>query len=119
MICIVGDRQSGKTTALIEMSARTQIPIFAPTRAMARSVLRRAWDMGMPIPEPVTFDERRVTGRRKVMIDEVQAILESQFGIEVVCATFNKDSVDLSSVTLFELLGMWWRQRRANDVSPD
>lgn len=123
MICIVGDRRTGKTTALIKMSAETGIPIFAPTFGMARCIERQAESMGvsMPKPEVLKKDSPNVfLYGRKVMIDEAQMILRHHFGIEAVCATFDSGHVEfkdaIGRMTLRELLGMWWEARRATDA---
>lgn len=111
MICIVGNRRTGKTEALIKLSSATGIPIFTHSNQMAHAVKDQARRMGVAIPQPETFCERSVMGRRRIMIDEAQEILE-RHGVDVVCATFDASHVDMSSITLLELIGMWWRTRR-------
>lgn len=112
MICIVGSRRSGKTTALIELSAITGVPIYAPRHAMAVHIAQQAKDMGVSIPDPIRFGDDTVRGKRKVLIDELGPILQRYFGIEVVCATIDAQTVDLSSMTLLELLRAWWGMRK-------
>lgn len=114
MMMIVGGRGSGKTAALIKLSAETGIPIFAPTNSKARSIKAQARAMGLAIPPTESYCERAVAGQRRVMIDEAQEILE-RHGVEVVCATFDASKVDMSSITFIELLGMWWRMRRGKE----
>lgn len=112
MIAIVGSRGSHKTTELVKLSALTGIPILSHTVGRARNIRQTAHRLGLSIPEPITPIERCVNGRRKVMIDDLHSILEKELGIDVVCATFDASSFDMSSVTLLELLGMWWRMRK-------
>lgn len=123
MICIVGDRRSGKTTALIKMSAETGIPIFAPTSGMAKCIEKQAEDMGVSIPRPEVLrkDNKGVyLHGHKAMVDEVQMMLRYHFGIDVVCATLDRDHFAVKDaigrMTLRELLRMWWDERRANDA---
>lgn len=111
MISIVGGRGSGKTETLIKLSSETNIPIFAASKQRAMAIKDHARRMGVSIPQPITFCERAVIDHRRIMIDEAQAILE-RHGVEVVYATFDASRVDMSSITLFELVGMWWRMRR-------
>ena len=101
------------TEHLIKLSAATGIPIFAPTNSMAHNIKRQAIDMGVNIPQTETYCERSVAGHRKILIDEAQAILE-RHGVDVVCATFDASKIDMSSITLFELVGMWWRLRKGS-----
>lgn len=117
MICIVGGRSSGKTTELIKMSAETGIPICVRYRSRIKHIVYIANRLGIEIPEPIViYNQRSLKGCRKIMIDDVQDVLFDIYGTEVVCATFDKDSVDLSGVTLFELLGMWWRMRKGEHI---
>ena len=117
MICIVGGRGSGKTTELIKMSAETGIPICVRNRSRIKNIVYMANRLGVEIPEPIViYNQRFLKERRTIMIDDVQDVLFDIYGTEVVCATFDKDSVDLSGVTLFELLGMWWKMRKGEHV---
>lgn len=116
MIAIVGDRASGKTEQLVKLSALTGIPIFAPSVGHASNVRMVANRLGLSIPKPVPFIERNFIGSRRVMIEEAQTILEKEFGIDVVCATFDASRVDMSSITLLELVGMWWRMRKGSEL---
>lgn len=88
MKLITGPRCSGKTTALIEESARTGIPIISPTRAMAEYVRRMAEDYGLDIPAPVSIGEVVKQGGKqgKYLVDELGLCL-SVLGVEVVTAT--------------------------------
>ena len=85
---ITGPRCSGKTTALIEESAKTGIPIISPTRAMAEYTKRMAKDYGVDIPAPISIGEVIKYGDKqgKYLIDELGLCL-SVLGIEVVTAT--------------------------------
>ena len=85
---ITGPRCSGKTTALIEESAKTGIPIISPTKAMAEYAKRMAKDYRLDIPNPVSIGEIvKQGGRRgKYLVDELELCL-SVLGVEVVTAT--------------------------------
>jgi hypothetical protein len=85
---ITGPRCSGKTTALIEESSKTGIPIISPTRAMAEYAKRMAKDYGVDIPAPVSIGEVVKQGgkRGKYLVDELELCL-SVLGIDAVTAT--------------------------------
>lgn len=94
MKIITGPRGSGKTTRLIEMSARTGYTIVEPNAWMVDVVKRLAKEKRMKIPEPIaitqitTYGGRRcvLDGRHKVLIDELDSCLQ-MLGLDVVEAT--------------------------------
>lgn len=57
MNIVIGKRCSGKTTRLIERSAKEGIYILVANKAMARCIADQAKEMGLDIPFPVTLDE--------------------------------------------------------------
>lgn len=65
MKLIIKERQTGKTTELIQMSADTGAYIVCINRLEAHRVFRVAHDQGLHIPNPITFDDffRRKWGR--------------------------------------------------------
>lgn len=75
-------RNSGKTTMLIEMSAKTGAIIVAPTYVMANYILGLANKLNLKIPEPISVREyvRRLSldgmpSEQKYLIDELQLAL--------------------------------------------
>lgn len=54
---IIKPRQGGKTTDLLKMSAETGYPIVAKNREDGRSMKKRAKELGLCIPEPVTINQ--------------------------------------------------------------
>lgn len=50
----VGERRSGKSTMLIEMSEKTGATIVAATYPMVRYIKMTAAQMGKKIPDPIT-----------------------------------------------------------------
>lgn len=79
---IIGGRCSGKTTKLIEQSAKEQIYILTSTIQRARHIFDKARDMGLVIPFPVTVQEfyhSRFVGssirRDGVLIDDADDVL--------------------------------------------
>lgn len=92
---ITGPRCSGKTYALIEESAKTGIPIIAPTMMMAYGVKQRAKEMGLDIPEPVSINKVVTRGGRpgKYLIDELELCL-NQIGIDPVYVSVKTEGED-------------------------
>lgn len=90
-------RQSGKTTMLIEMSARTGAIIVVPTHVMANYVLGVAKKLNLKIPEPISVREfiRAVDSdwafnEQKYLIDELQTVLSA---MNVAVATMDRNYV--------------------------
>lgn len=85
---ITGPRCTGKTTALMEESARTGIPIIAPSMRMANYIFMLAKEKGLGIPEPMSIN--KVVNRRgrpeQYYVDELEMCLR-QLGIDPVAAT--------------------------------
>ncbi len=88
MRIIAGPRCSGKTTALIQESAETGVPIIAPSMAMANYIKTIAKEQGMDIPEPTSINKIVNHGGRpgKYLIDELEMCLR-QLGIDAIAAT--------------------------------
>lgn len=85
----VGERQSGKTTMLIEMSEKTGATIVVATYPMAKYIQSLAAQMGKKIPVPITVTNyiRLLAsgglGRsEKYLVDELQMMFQ-QMNIEV------------------------------------
>lgn len=83
MKVITGDRGTGKTTMLIEESAKTGAYIVVAHRRLARFVSDMARGKNLRIPYPITFDEflsglpGRASGRDfHVLIDDVNLLLD-------------------------------------------
>lgn len=101
-----GERSSGKTTMLIEMSEKTGATIVAATYPMVRYIKMTAAQMGKKIPDPITvMDYIRllasggISKGQKYLVDELQMML-SAMNIEV--ATCDNECLrvlgDLASV---------------------
>lgn len=94
MKIIAAKRQTGKTTMLIEESARTGATIAVATHQMADNVQYMAAQMGLKIPEPVTYakifrnyDCNKTT---RYLVDELQLML-GQLNVET--ATLDEKSL--------------------------
>ena len=96
---IVGNRQSGKTTELIKMSAKNNIYILVANYPRAYYLFQQARDMGYEIPFPVTLHEylysNRFVGsiirRDGLYIDDVEDVLTELFKpIEIKAITVTK-----------------------------
>lgn len=88
MNVVIGERCSGKTTRLIERSAKEGIYILVANKAMARCIADQAKEMGLDIPFPVTLDEylrgNKFQGssirRDGLLIDDLDMGLDLLFG---------------------------------------
>lgn len=85
----VGERRSGKSTMLIEMSEKTGATIVAATYPMVRYIKMTAGQMGKKIPDPITvMDYIRllasggISKGQKYLVDELQMML-STMNVEV------------------------------------
>lgn len=109
MIFIVGDRGSGKTTALMEISQLTQVPICAPNHSMAKFIEMDAKSKGYNIPKPVIFSyQPQKDGlpiSKDVLFDEVGLCTGSS--TRILVATHNAEPLDLADVSLLQLVKAW------------
>lgn len=95
----VGERQSGKTTMLIEMSEKTGATIVVATYPMAKYIQLLAAQMGKKIPVPITITNyiRLLTSgglghTQKYLIDELQAVLSV---MNVEAATVDRSHIEV------------------------
>ena len=93
---IVQGRRTGKTTKVIEESAKTSKYILVPNQRMADIIFKQALDMGINIPFPVTIDEvlnKHVSShvkRQGVIIDEGLILLETILGTHIHMITMSE-----------------------------
>lgn len=84
---LIGESRSGKTTRLIERSAKEGIYILVANKEIARCVADQAKEMGLDIPYPVTLDEylrgNKFQGssirRDGLLIDDLDMVLDLLF----------------------------------------
>lgn len=95
----IGERQSGKTTMLIEMSEKTGATIVAPTYPMANYIQLLAAKLGKKIHVPVTitnYIRLLASGglghTQKYLIDELQAVLSV---MNVEAATVDRSHIEV------------------------
>lgn len=88
----IGERQSGKTTMLIEISEKTGATIVVATYPMAKYIQLLAAQMGKKIPVPITvtnYIHLLASGglgkSEKYLVDELQMMLQ-QMNIEAATA---------------------------------
>lgn len=87
MNIVIGERCSGKTTRLIERSAKDQLYILTSTKPRARAIFDNAIRMGLDIPYPITVEEylrgdkfRGSSIRRDgILIDDLDDVLRVIF----------------------------------------
>lgn len=90
MIQIIDERRTGKTTKLIEESAKTGCYILVASRCQAKAVFKLAIELGMVIPYPVTINEidpHKVMGssleRDGILVDEALIVLQKMIGLKI------------------------------------
>lgn len=84
MDIIYEERGSGKTTKLIQMSHDTWTYIVTTDRKRADYIFRMARDLGIDIPNPVSWDECKrdmFEGSfiKKILIDDADDLLKKYF----------------------------------------
>ena len=95
MIVLYGEPATGKTTTLLNMSANKQIPIVVVDSHYREHLKRRAKELGLEIPEPITWNDIKV-GRAKLrqishyLIDETEYFLSTVLGGPVETLTMLK-----------------------------
>ena len=98
MDVIVTGRQGGKTTQLIRRAAEQFAYIVCPDREQVQFIQQQARQMGLKIPQPITWDDfiqRRWHGRgiRAFMLDNLDACIQSMArGVPVTAVTLTDDS---------------------------
>lgn len=95
----IGERQSGKTTMLIEMSEKTGATIVVATYPMAKYIQLLAAQMGKKIPVPITvtnYIRLLASGglgkSEKYLVDELQMVLSA---MNVEAATVDCDCIEV------------------------
>ncbi len=93
-------RQAGKTTELIRLSCKNDIPILVLNNAHKRVTLSIAEKMGM-FPTVLTINEIAPT-RCKVYIDNAELMLESLLKVEVEWLAFTSTNHKKLAVSTIE-----------------
>lgn len=124
MLAIIGGRQTGKTTCLIEMSNEIGYPILTATRVMADNIELMARKMNVQIPPVLSLSGMPLTGSlvraERVIVDEVGLLIECITGAEVVAASIDgvalvkaqPPSTDLSKLGIWEAFKLWRSERK-------
>lgn len=75
----IADRQTGKTTTLIKISAETGEIIVVPTYHMIKEVENMAKELGLEIPKPIDTSqfmrEIHSFANKRYLVDELQTVL--------------------------------------------
>ena len=94
MKIIFGNPGSGKTKALLELSAKNNIPVLCESAQRVQRLLVKAEGYGYRIPSPVTVDElnESVTA---VYVDDIKHVLECVLNVRLAGITVNNDDLDI------------------------
>ena len=90
MKIIFGNPGSGKTKALLELSAKNNIPVLCESAARVQRLLVKAEGYGFKIPAPLTVDEID-SSVPAVYIDDIKRVLEIVLNIRLAGITVNRD----------------------------
>lgn len=99
---IVGGRQVGKTTKLIEWAARNNGIIIVHSASFARIVKRMAGVYGMEIPDPICYEQinNYLGSKRQFAVDDAEAFLLWMTKLDVrmmVCGGLSEEIVTLGT----------------------
>lgn len=105
MIVYITGRQTGKTTHLIRVSAKTGAVIVAPTYQMVSYIDQMARKLGLKIPPPISVVEwaqmvarKQVDPDQRYLVDELQMVLH-QMNVDVAMLSENyKEEVRMFGV---------------------
>jgi hypothetical protein len=94
MKAIHGDRRSGKTTKLIELSSKEELTIICISRRHVDLVSDQARKMVKNIPQPFTFDQLlsgKLKGRhiKGFLFDDLDAMLQTLCDSPVYAISFS------------------------------
>lgn len=124
MLAIIGGRQTGKTTCLIEMSSSTGYSILTATRGMAESIELQAQKMHVHIPPVLSLSSIPLHGtlipHQRVIVDDLGLLAECFTGAEIMAASIdgvamvkaNPPSTDLSKLGMWEAFKLWRSERK-------
>lgn len=110
MRLLIKDKGSSKTTGLIYASEATGYPIVTSSKIQVSYIKEQAKSMGCDIPEPLTVNDVRSSGRLphnpNILFDNIETILEDAVNYyleaNVICATITsktKTNDDTSDYT--------------------
>lgn len=94
MKIIFGNPGSGKTKALLELSAKNNIPVLCESAQRVQRLLVKAEGYGFKIPSPVTVDELN-SSIPAIYIDDVKRVLENVLNIRLAGITINNDNLEI------------------------
>ena len=90
MQILFGNPGSGKTKALLEMSAKNNVPILVESEARVQRLLVKAQGYGVRIPAPITINQLN-DGIKAVYIDDVKRLVEGVLHVDLKAISINRD----------------------------
>jgi hypothetical protein len=101
------ERGGGKTTALVRLASEQGMYIVCKDRDRADVIDGIACDMDLKIPYPITARELPLRSKYigKVLLDDLEDVLEALVGKEVVCAT---TSCEVEGIKIKETDAEFW-----------
>ena len=100
MLVVYKGRGEGKTEELLQLAAKDQLTLVLMNRSECMRVQRRASDLGLAVPMPMThldFLEGHRGGHRTkgLLIDNAEVLLQKMTHISVVAISINKKEQDV------------------------
>lgn len=102
---IIEKRGTGKSTQLVYTSATTQCPIIVSTKEQVRNLLKRADELGVIIPTPMTAEDYKAKEqihKNDILIDEgydlIGEALDAYMGSHVVAVTLSDKVKEMSNI---------------------
>ena len=90
MKLIFGNPGSGKTKALLGLSAKNNIPVLCESQARVERLLTKARGYGYDIPLPITLNGL-TDSVKEVYIDDIKRVLDAALNISLEGITVNSD----------------------------
>lgn len=100
---IVKKRGGGKTTQLIELSAKTGAYIVCYSHSTADYIMRTALESNLIIPLPITYDDfinKRYYGAgiKGFLFDDVECFLQNLTTVPILAITASDESIQQPSI---------------------
>lgn len=90
MKLIFGNPGSGKTKALLELSAKNNIPVLCESQARVERLLAKARGYGYDIPLPITVNGLNESVK-EIYIDDIKRVLDVVLNASLAGITVNSD----------------------------
>lgn len=92
MEIIYGGRQTGKTTELVKLSSKNNIPIIVPTINERQHIINIAKDLELKIPQPLVYYKNiDISRHNSVYVDNIETLLSAILEVHISGITINNN----------------------------